>query len=139
MHHWKIKHQHHFLRNFSIRRDTRYSAVTSSINKSWNVEAVAIVYFSKFLYCCVKWVAWFVSFYVGGTYSLIILRMFMSEVILTPLCMKEGRTFLYHFIPLQTYASQAVGASSVGASLLLIWVKLLHIKIGKYTYVPLLF
>jgi hypothetical protein len=63
--------------------------------------------------------------------------MFMLEVILTPVCMKEGRIFLYHFTALQTDASQAVVALSVGVSLLLIWVILLHIKIGKY--VPLLF
>ena len=61
----------------------------------------------------------------------------MREVILTPVCMKEGRIFLYHFTVLQTYASQAVVDLSDGASLLLIWVKLPHIKTGKY--VPLLF
>jgi hypothetical protein len=65
------------------------------------------------------------------------LCMFMLKVNLTPVYMKEGRTFLYHFAALQIYASQAVVALSVGASLLLMWVKLLHIKTGKY--VPLLF
>jgi len=63
--------------------------------------------------------------------------MFTREVILTPVFMKEGRTFLYRFIVLQTYASRTMAALSVGASLLLIWIKLLHIKAGKY--VPSLF
>jgi len=61
----------------------------------------------------------------------------MREVILTPVCMKEESTLLYHFMVLQTYASQAVVALSVRASLLLILVKLLHIKVDKYA--PLLF
>jgi len=63
--------------------------------------------------------------------------MLMRKVILTTVCMKAGRTFLYNFTALQIYASQAVVALSVGASLPLMWVKLLHIKTGKY--VPLLF
>jgi len=41
--------------------------------------------------------------------------MFLLEVILTPVSMKEGWTFLYHFLRLQIYASQVVGELSVFA------------------------
>jgi hypothetical protein len=117
--------------------NSAHYAARSSSGEFGTVEVTAALFSSTSWHSFLNWVAWFVTLFISGSYSLIIFHLFIHIVILPTIYVKENLILLYCFLSLQIFVSHTRVRWSAGASLLHIWVQSPYLQIGQD--VPLIF